>query len=738
MTHARCASGAELLTAVVGFTSLVVSPHIAMAASGDDTSSATLQEVVVTATRRAESAQAVPMSITALSAKKLETAHVETFQDYARLVPNLSYASGLGVFDRPIAIRGIYGSGTTAIYLDDMPIGFVDPRVVDLDRIEVLRGPQGTLFGSDSMGGAIRLITVAPDTAGFSGNASAEGSTLQAGTSGYQVSGTTNIPLIEDKAAARLTLYNGEDGSFINREWPDLSNPAVLDHKKVAGNEFTGVYLSGLVKVTPDLTIRVTGLGQQTLANGFPLSDYNPGTLTQLRLFDIPETARNRWGIVGLTVTYDAPIGTLTSSTSYFNGKTVQSEETSDYIALVFGTPPVPASSLVWNPDHTFTQELRFVSKLSGPLQFIGGLYFHEDGSDFVQYINPTGLNAASGGALGTDLIVLYDSVTDSKESAAYGELTYHLSKAWSVTGGLRYSRLQENTFVTETGIVAAGSPNFYGTQKQNVLTRKFDIQYQPTDDLNLYALASQGFRPGSPQEAPPEYFCGADYAAAGLTPADLSTYKSDSIWNYEVGEKSTFLDRRLRVDSAVYWLDWKGIQQYAGFQCGYDFTVNAGAARSRGAELELDAVPIDNLNVSLGLGFINAKITATSPEAFTRVGEPVQNTAPWTASLGADYSFPLAGRFQGFAHADYSYTDHSFSATNSQAQPRLREPYQLVDLRTGVTNGSWDLALFVNNLFNVHANLGDFRAESAELPGRIRWLINPPRKIGLQAVYRW
>jgi iron complex outermembrane recepter protein len=217
------------------------------------------------------------------------------------------------------------------------------------------------------------------------------------------------------------------------------------------------------------------------------------------------------------------------------------------------------------------------------------------------------------------------------------------------------------------------------------VLTRKFDVRYQPTDDLNFYALASQGFRPGGSQQAPPEALsvCEAAYLANGLTPAQLSTYKSDSIWNYELGEKSTFLNRRLRINAAVFWIDWRRIQQSATLVRGrFQRQWRCGAARSRGGEIELAAVPIDNLNISLGLGFLYNNITSTTPTAFTQVGQPIQNSPPWTASLGADYSFPVTNRFRGFAHADYSYTDHSFTANIDPAQPLARQSYELVNTR--------------------------------------------------------
>jgi iron complex outermembrane recepter protein len=704
---------------------------------GDSTA---VQEIVVTARKRAESLESVPLSITAFSADTLEKAKISSFEDYARLVPNLSFASGTGINDgRQVAVRGVYGFDTTGFYIDDLPVpASLNPRIVDVDRIEVLRGPQGTLFGARSMGGTIRMVTTAPDPNAYSGKVSGEGSDLTGGTGGYQISGTVNIPLLDHRAAVRITAYNGRDGAFINREFPDPANPAALARKKVAGNDFTGFNVAGRVNFTDSFTARVTLLGQQTLLDGLPLSDYTAATLTQRRLFDIPESARDRWGYAGLSLNYTMAIGTFTSATSYFNRKPVESEDFSEVLSVVFGTPPVPASVLTWLPEQSLTEELRFASESFGPLRFIGGLYFSTDTlGTFKQYANAPGLNGASGGVLGTDLVFFEYFPHHNKEYAGFGELTYQINNAWSLTGGLRYSDVRQTIFNTSSGL-AAGRPDETGSQHEHAVIPKAVIKYQPAQDLNLYALASKGFRPGGASPAPPETFCAADYAATGLTPDDLSRYKTDTLWNYELGAKTSVLDRRVQINSAIFWIDWKDIRQDARFECGYNFIVNGGAARSRGAELEISAVPVEHLNMSLGLGYTDAVITATTPELVTRVGEPVQQIAPWTASLSADYSFTISSSWKGYVRADASYTDRSFSATNDPANPRLRPSYTLANARLGALYGSWELVAFVDNIGNVHANLGDNGSEAAELPGRPRILVNPPRRYGLQAIVRF
>ncbi|WP_395670785.1 TonB-dependent receptor [Phenylobacterium sp.] len=699
----------------------------------------TLDEVVVTATKRDETVQTVPMSVTALSADTLKEANVKSFTDFARLVPNISYSSGGEAFGRRLALRGIYGTNTVGFYIDDLPIpADLDPRVIDLERIEVLRGPQGTLFGARSMGGTIRMITKRPDTTDFSGQLTADVSTIQRGDEGYQLNGTVNIPIKEDVAALRLTAYSGREGNFIRKEFPSESNPSVLERKRVGGSEYYGLSASALVNVTDNLTVRGTFLAQRIRLNGWQLADFEPSTLRQTRLFDIPEVARQSWTYGGVTVDYKTSLGTFTSSTAYFNSKASSAEDSSETLPVFFGVPAFKGPpSLIWDPNHQLTQEFRFASTFPGPIQFVGGLYYDRSRTGFQQVIDAPGLDAMVGGFFGTDLVFFEDSRTLTTEWAPFGELTYQMNDKLSATVGLRQSWIELSSYNEQSGIASTGSiERLEG--KQKALTPKVVVKYQATPDLNVYALASKGFRPGRTQTAPPIGFCGEDYAAAGLTPADLSSVDPDTLWNYETGVKSDWLGGRLRVNAAAFMIKWKNIQQSARFDCGFNFQVNAGEARSRGVELEVAATPVRGLNLSGGFGYTDAEITESASFLFTREGDPVQNVAPWTGYVSAEYNFPVTSGFDGYVRADANYVGRSFSATNDPEVPRERHPYTLVNFRAGVTNDAWEFATYVENVTDVRANLGDNSSGAAELPGRPRWQINPPRTVGLQAIRRW
>jgi iron complex outermembrane recepter protein len=724
---------ASLLVVVVALVPLRATAQ--STAAGD-----TLQEVVVTAQKRSESLQNVPMSITAITAETMQRADIQSFEDYAAKVPNLSfgYGQGQGVLEsRAISIRGIQGADTTGFYIDDLPLPTtMDPRVVDLQRIEVLRGPQGTLYGARSMGGTVRLITTPPDPSAYGGQLHLEASSIDGGGNGYQTDGTLNAPLWGDRAAVRVTAYSGTDGGFINRAYADPASPSGFDVvRNVARTEFDGADVSLLWKVTDNFSVRPTFMYQLSTMNGLPNADISPGNLTEFRAFNIPENTRDRYTIAGLTMTYATPLGDFTSATSIFDRQAFEVEDVSEYVSGAFGLPLIRDPILSWNSRHSFTEEMRFASHDLGPFQFVGGLYYSNQLFTFSNLDNIPGLNAASGGAFGTDLAIIGNVPERTKQKAVFGELTYHLTSQWSATFGGRYSWDDFSFTSTQGGIVAGGLPPVVtGAESDHGFTPKGAIKYAPNPNLDFYALASKGFRLGGAQVPPPPPFCGADYANFGITPAQLETFQGDSLWNYEIGAKSRMLDNRLTVNAAAFLIDWTNLQQTLRFSCGFSSLINSGKARTRGGELEISAVPIDNLTVSGGVGYTDAKIL--SPGALLTIpaaGSAVQQVAPWTGNLSVEYTHALGNGFRGVIRGDYSYTDHSFSASNDPENPRLRQSYELTNIRFGVLKDFWEAAAYVHNVGDRHANLGDAQSEAAEDPGRPRFFINPPRTYGLE-----
>jgi outer membrane receptor protein involved in Fe transport len=634
---------------------------------------------------------------------------------------------------RSISIRGIEGRRTTGFYIDDLPLLIgVDPHALDLARIEILRGPQGTLYGARSMGGTVRLITQNPDVTSRSAETRIIASAMDAGGAGYQVNGGVNIP-IGGVAAVRVNAFSLTNGGFENRRFPDPAQPTTYDTVFHVGREDqVGASVALLWNVSDAFTVRPIIIYQRSAMNGLPLGDIYPGNQIQQRLYDIPEKNVDEWTVGGLTITLHTGAGTLTSATSYYNRNMLEVEEASDWPAQVLGySPPIPTSIPARMPQHEFVQELRFASDLKAPIQFVAGAFYSYSVERLYDDWVIPGLGAVKGGVFGTNLAYFTDNPGFNHDKALFGEATYSISTRWSATLGLRYSQTSERSTRTSDGVFNGGPSFDQEGASQTEVTPKYVIKYQPSPDQNYYALASKGFRPGGPNGALPG--CDADLAALGLTPADVASFKGDAVWNYEVGAKTRALDRRLQVNGALFWIDWTGVQQTEFLPCGFTFTGNAGKARSRGGELEASAVPLPGLTLTMGVGYTDAHITASAPTVLAKPGDPIQQVAPWTASSSVDYEFPLAATLKGIARLDYSYVDHSLSTHIDPLNPRIRPSYELANIRLGVSRGPWNVIGFVNNLTNARPNFADNESQAAELAGRPRILTCPPRTYGIE-----
>ncbi len=308
---------------------------------------------------------------------------------------------------------------------------------------------------------------------------------------------------------------------------------------------------------------------------------------------------------------------------------------------------------------------------------------------------------------------------------------------------GLRWYQVKATSQGYEAGYATGSFDTVVGpeaTTKQNGTNPKFELDYQFAPDQMVYGLASKGFRPGGvvpivpPGTPGTANDCVASLAAVNpsLKIEDTRSYQSDSLWNYELGTKNTLLDHRLILNAAAFDIRWKNIQQQILLGCGFQFISNAGAAESKGGELDLRARATDRLEVSLGLGYQDAKITekGNSPQP---VGSPVFQVPDWTGNGALTYTFPLTGKWNSVSVIDYSYVGSSYSANNNPTEPRKRPAYHLLNARFGFGNGTTEFALVGKNLTNEVTNLADNRSIAAEVPGRPRLFLNQPRTIGIE-----
>ncbi|WP_082006414.1 TonB-dependent receptor [Sphingomonas sp. ERG5] len=686
-----------------------------------------LDDIVVTAQKRAQNVQKVPLSITVLGADQIEKEGFRSFQDYATRVPNLSFSQGgssIGGLGQAISLRGIYGTNTTGVYLDETPLpGSVDPQVIDLERIEVLRGPQGTLYGARSMGGTVRLITHQPDLNDFSGSGHGIISSTHRGNVNNTLDGSVNIPLVTDTLGIRaFGFWDYQSGVFTRV--PSADAPAQFSRRNNVGStqRYGGAiaarlqFLDDAISITPRVVL------QRTRTNAQPYADVVADNFVQKRLFDLDEGGSDDWELFSLTSRYGADFGEFISVTSQFNRDVSDSENASEAISkLLESTTPSLFRGL--NRARTFAQEFRFTSDFKGPLQITLGA-FYQKSSGRVQ-IPP---NIIEG--LGD----LYNYRADNRtvEKAIYGEANFDITDKLQVIAGLRYFRNSVNLTVSQGGLaVGSGAGTFNEVQRESGFNPRFGIKYAVSRDINLFANAAKGFRIGG-ANGYSESVCAADRQPLGISAEAARSYRSDSVWSYEAGVKSSFMSGHLVVNATAFRVDWSNIQQNVALACGFSIDQNGGRARSEGFELELQASPVDGLIFGAGIGHTNARITDPGALAILAPGTRIQQVPRWNLTGSADYKFAI-GKLPLTFHGDVSHVGSSLSRSNLLTG-RTRPAYELANLRFGTDFRRFNITFFVENVFDKIANLADVPPLAIEDPNRPRIAAGRPRTIGIDA----
>jgi iron complex outermembrane recepter protein len=715
-------------------------------AAGAATDADTLDTVIVTARKREESLAQVPISITAFTAQSLEAFNIQSFDDYATKTPNVSFAYGggpTGISDaRTVAIRGITGQnlfgtgGATGFYIDDTPIpGSVDPRVLDIDNIEVLKGPQGTLFGESSLGGNVRLITKKPnlteDEIGYMVQAGAtSGGGSPDGGSGV----IGNIVLSPDLLAVRVVAFANHDAGYLTRTFPtDPSSPATGNPDLVAprtsvgnqGAETTyGGSISALLKVNESFDARLRLMYQDTDYHGFPaafapLPGFEPDYIIP-RAFDVQPDAMDRWALPSLELNYRGNGFSVVSSSSYFYRHNHDLEDSSYGTQAIlagpyYGVTNLPNQPFLWDGEryhNQITEELRLsfdpIHNLSGTV----GLFYSKTRTLFTipdTYAN--GLVAATvgntvGGPAANDLIWTQQNPGTEKDTSIFGELYYKFLNQFTLTLGARQYWLKQTTDYTANGYLNY-VPTLSDPQEstQSGIDPKVGLAYQATEATMVYASASKGFRAGGAQANLPA-------CSSPTIPLDnILHLKSDTLWSYEVGTKTQLPQSGLVISAAAFHIDWKNLQQQIALPCGFYLQLNGGDAKVNGAEIELDGRVTTGLQVRLGLGYEHTDIDDPGALADAGVlpGSPILETPAWTATAGATYTQPLSTQYDGFVSADYSYTGNSTSLLNGgSGLTGERPPFSLANLRFGVKHEKQELSLNLHNLGNAKPNLGD------------------------------
>jgi outer membrane receptor protein involved in Fe transport len=715
-----------------------------------------VDEIVVTAERRSEAVKDVPMSITAISSATIQKFDIQDLADYIKDAPNVSFGEGVGAGGPSfgsgvqgalgVSIRGISGYNTTAFYIDDTPLpDSLDPRILDTDHIEVLRGPQGTLFGASSMGGLIRVITKQADPNTFSGTIDTQGFDLShGGAPGGETSVVLNIPLVQNLASMRISAFDSYVPGYLKRTYDDpaalnvtgqpVPGPAKTVDNVGASHE-EGASVTFRVTPTPDLVLTPVVIWQRTTGVGFPLADYDPNNLIQRRILDVGEGSNDEFLFAAFTASYTTPFGRFVSSTSWLNRETYDLEDGADAnSAALSPTLLLPAPGIGMAHTDTFTEEDRFESNFNFPVQMVAGIFYDNVKSNFFNQITLPGLDQEPDTPFDTNTAWLLNSDQRTTQLAGFVALTYKPFAPLEIAVGGRESHLTNSTYALSGGIFGTGLSQT--NVSENAFTPRVSAKYTFTPDTMVYATAAQGFRVGG-ANAPLGSACGG----FGYNTSEQIPYGSDSLWSYEVGVKTAALNDRLSMSLDGYHIDWSKIQQnevLADGQnaCFASLTLNLGQASSDGGELEANARVTDDFSIRVAGGYEDARLTKVAPGTSYYVGEPLSGVPKWTATASGDYEFPREwGSY--FIRGQYSFTGDSMSYSEV-ATGLLRKAYQLVDLRLGANYHSYTLTVFAKNLFDARPNLSDEVPVSALAPGRYRYLVGLPRELGVDLRYHF
>lgn len=719
----------------------------------------TLEEIVVTATKRQQVLQDVPMSITVFGRDQLEDMGASDFIDYASKTPNLGFgADADGRFDsRKFGIRGVFSAGqatiggTTGLYIDEIPIPeTMNPKLVDLERIEVLRGPQGSLYGARSMGGTIRMISASPDFVNSSFRGRTAISSVDEGGANWTVDGAANLPLADNKVALHVMGYLGEDSGVQDRIVAPGSPGPSFNNEDVDSESYYGAQVSAAMALNENISITPRLIYQSVEADGLPFADYEPGNFKQVRNFDLSEAGSDEFYIASATLDWQFDSGNLTSVTGYMEREVYEDEDETLLLTYFFGTPPIPSIITQDLNFNAFLHETRFTSAFDGPFQLSAGLFIQDTEQNVVfPPATAEGLDEAFSeligvpyppGALGTDLIYTTDGDFDTQEIAVFFEASYDASDRVTVTVGGRYSDSEINYHVTADGLANGGFSEITGDNQENQFSPKFLVDFDLNDDVRLYATAAEGFRIGGVNGNVPPTLCADDLIALGNpSPESLSNFDSDSLWSYEVGVKSMLANNKVMLNAAAFVIDWSDVIQVVRLSCGFQYFANAGGAEINGFEFEMRAQPSDGLDITFGVGRADATFKDITNEfAGVENGDRVQQVPEWTVTASGQYSFPFGSNDkEWFLRGDYAYQSDSLSANNEVSNPRVRPSWSLLNLRTGFSSGRWVWTLFVDNATNEHINLADNKSLAAEYPGRPRIVTNRPRTVGIEVRFR-
>jgi outer membrane receptor protein involved in Fe transport len=755
----------------------------------------TLQEIVVTARKRQENLQDVPISIDVFSRQDLQNLAITTMDDYLQKVPSISYIS-TGPGTQLFVMRGVSdgsnpnysNTSSTGFFVDDMSMNYggsqPDLHLYDIERIEILNGPQGTTFGAEAMSGAIRYITNKPDLRTLSAGIDFDGGQIQSAQQNWTYQGFLNVPLIEGVLGLRVSAFSDSQGGFIDnalttRTWV---NGAVSTNAPWAGKDYNRENVEGgrvalKLQLAQQWSALLTYGFQRQHTGGAWDEDptLSPRTVSRFG----PESELFEANMVDFHVDGDVGIADLVLASTYWNQERRQWDEYSQYEQNYNGgtqegftcltdpyyspllSPDSPTASFSGcnpalqyysyneNPKR-WSNELRLVSKEGGRLHWLTGLYWEKtvdrnSGSTFympglqyggdafqyeLQYYDLTQRTLPPG------IWYTYTETSDVLETTEFANINFDVTDKLNVEAGVSHFHDNESYDTPVLGFAYTPNSASYYASSSHKWDGKAGISYKLSHQAMVYADWSQGFRPGGSNSGLP-----SDCYASGVT----QTYDPDTLNNYELGWKTTSLGHRLLWNGAAYYMDWKNLQAliYDASVCpSSSYNINVGEARIYGAESNIDFVINDNWSLQASLDYTDARVvTAADPNYDSYVGERLPFAPYFNWSWNARYEHPLSRTLHGYLQFDMAHKGDMYNGLNpddiNSGLPRILQPqYTITNLRVGMhpaDSERWLVELYCTNLTDknaiVYSNTGNFD---------LRETTNEPRVFGLRLSYRF
>jgi outer membrane receptor protein involved in Fe transport len=749
--------------------------------SSNASSGPALEEILVTAQRREENIDRVPISISAFSQSDLDQRGLKSVGDIAAVTPGVDFRP-VG-YENWITIRGIsqnagggvagLGPNTTALYIDDAPIQArygnaavptAVPLLFDIDHVEVLRGPQGTIFGASAEGGAIRLISHAPSLTEASGYARAEESQIDRGGINSEVGAAFGMPIIQDKLGFRVSVWSRHDGGYVDNQSAIFGG---LNQDNVnKADSFVG-RAAVLWKPIDAFSAEASFYYQKRDQNSADLYDPtagDPGKGDFVSTRGLIQPINDNFNTPSLKLNMDFGWAQLTSITTNLHREDAQGYDYTTVLPPAFGFP-VPTSmtdaepTVVGTTQNNFTQEVRLQSPNKGEaFRWTVGLYYsnlHQHDFETVAAPNFGNLVMENTGMtlvqyLGEDLIrgtytYISDQFFGDKDKAVFANAEYDIGSHFTVFGGARYEK-EDSTYLTVSdGPVAGGPSTEAANSSSHVLAPKAGVNWKISDETLVYASAAKGYRPGGVNIpvhlTTPE--CTAELAALGNT----SSYNPDTLWSYELGLKTLTWDRRLSIEGSVFHINWSDIISAIHVPaCATHVASNLGNAKSDGFDLSLKALLTHQLSLGVYASYTDARYTSTTAlfgEVVSRSGQALSDISPWNLNVEATYQDNLTAGVVGYAHIEDRFNSRNNKLTPAQdPTTNSYDPFvttnpsvNQLNARVGVKVSGADVSLFVDNLLDSHPILNEYLGLIDITSGAFTIR---PRTVGVQALYHW